>query len=68
VVKKKGHHTLQVGAEPSDQPEATKTRELRASTISPSQLAIRIKILFPCLVGRERIGEKKSEVSCKSQL
>jgi hypothetical protein len=32
---------------------------LRASTISPSQLAIRIKILFPCLVGRERRGKRR---------
>jgi hypothetical protein len=27
---------------------------LRASTISPSQLAIRIKVIFSYLVGRER--------------
>jgi hypothetical protein len=32
---------------------------LRASTISPSQLAIRNKIVFLCLVGGERIGERR---------
>jgi hypothetical protein len=32
---------------------------LRASTISPSQLAIRIKILFSCLVGKERRGKRR---------
>jgi hypothetical protein len=32
---------------------------LRASIISPSQLAIRFKILFLCLVGRERRGERR---------
>jgi hypothetical protein len=32
---------------------------LRASTISPSQLAIRIKILYYCLVGGERGGERR---------
>jgi hypothetical protein len=30
----------------------------RASTISPSQLAIRIKVIFFCLVGGEERGEK----------
>jgi UDP-N-acetylglucosamine enolpyruvyl transferase len=32
---------------------------LRASTINPSQLAIRNKIVFLCLVGGERIGERR---------
>jgi hypothetical protein len=38
------------------------TPAMRASTISPSQLAIRIKIIFSCLVGGERRGERR-EVS-----
>jgi hypothetical protein len=32
---------------------------VRASTIKSSQLAIRIKIIYLCLVGRERIGERR---------
>jgi hypothetical protein len=32
---------------------------MRAITISPSQLAIRNKIVFLCIVGGERIGERK---------
>jgi UDP-N-acetylglucosamine enolpyruvyl transferase len=32
---------------------------LRASTIESSQLAIRIKIVYLCLVGGERIGERR---------
>jgi hypothetical protein len=32
---------------------------VRASTISPSQLAIRIKVIFFCLVGGERRGERR---------
>jgi hypothetical protein len=31
----------------------------RASTINSSQLAIRIKIIYCCLVGEERGGERK---------
>jgi hypothetical protein len=31
---------------------------IRASTISPSQLATRIKIIYLCLVGGERRGER----------
>jgi hypothetical protein len=32
---------------------------VRASTIESNQLAIRIKILYLCLVGGERIGERR---------
>jgi hypothetical protein len=32
---------------------------LRASTIEHSQLTIRIKIVYLCLVGSERIGERR---------
>ena len=34
---------------------------IRASIIDPSQLAIRIRILYPCLVGGER-REERGEV------
>jgi hypothetical protein len=42
---------------------------IRASTISPSQLAIRNKIIYLYLVKGERRGEREGEeLSCKSQL
>jgi hypothetical protein len=48
---------------------------LRANTIGPNQLAIRIKIIYYCLVGTgplEAFGEERREKSsgllCKSQL
>jgi hypothetical protein len=37
----------------------TSTIQIRASIIESSQLAIKIKIVYLCLVGEERIGERK---------
>jgi hypothetical protein len=38
---------------------ASACTHVRASTINPSQLAIRIKVIFSCLVGGERRGERR---------
>jgi hypothetical protein len=38
--------------------EQTSMINIRASTIEPSQLTIKIKIVYLCLVGGERIEEK----------
>ena len=65
-----GHRIVDPRA--SDSPRKTKVKLMdvwfRVSTISPSQLAIRIKIIYCCLVGGERRREKRSGLLCKSQL